>query len=126
MNKFKVRIDLPKLYRVVYAHVEWLTNTCVNGEHEQDCGTDYVRVMRVIGHDNSWKWVIIDKWYDLDIYQREWIGDCSEFGGCQLEWSEKDPHLYRVQQALKSERLLFASLHPKSIADKIDDIETMR
>lgn len=64
-------MKLPKLYRVVYLELEWLTNTCEGGEHVQRSGYEYPRARLVI-IDGMKSWQIIDKdripygWEDYD------------------------------------------------------------
>ena len=54
-------MELPKLYRVCWVKLYWLTNTCEGGEHVQRDGYFYLKAKRALRQDNSWFWQI-DEW----------------------------------------------------------------
>ena len=54
-------MELPKLYRVCWVKLYWLTNTCEGGEHVQRDGYFHLRARRSLRADKSWFWQI-DKW----------------------------------------------------------------
>ena len=53
-------MKLPKLYRVVYLELEWLTDTCEGGEHVQRGGYNYPRA-RLVLKNGVRAWQVIDK-----------------------------------------------------------------
>ncbi|MFT5450846.1 MAG: hypothetical protein ACI9N9_000326 [Enterobacterales bacterium] len=61
-------MKLPKLYRVCWVKLYWLTDTCEGGEHVQLDGYYHLRARRVLNIDKSWFWQI-DKW---DAEQCKW------------------------------------------------------
>lgn len=44
------------MYRVVYVHIEWVTDRLSGGEHHQDWGTAYVKARRVSHPYFGWVW----------------------------------------------------------------------
>lgn len=90
-------MKLPKLYRVCWVKLYWLTDTCEGGEHVQRDGHFYLRARRSLRQDKSWFWQI-DPW---DADQCKW--ELSMVEGLDPEdmfedyiyknpfpWSEKD------------------------------------
>ena len=61
-------MELPKLYRVCWVKLYWLTDTCEGGEHVQSDGYLYLKTRRVLNCDKSWFWQI-DPW---DAEQCKW------------------------------------------------------
>ena len=49
-------MELPKLYRVCWLKLYWLTDTCEGGEHVQRDGYHYIKARRSLKPDNSWFW----------------------------------------------------------------------
>lgn len=54
-------MKLPKLYRVCWVKLYWLTDTCEDGEHVQRDGYHILKARRALRPDKSWFWQI-DKW----------------------------------------------------------------
>lgn len=61
-------MKLPKLYRVCWVELYWLTDTCEGGEHVQRDGYYHLRARRALKPNGSWFWQI-DKW---DAEQHKW------------------------------------------------------
>lgn len=61
-------MKLPKLYRVCWVELYWLTDTCEGGEHVQRDGTFQLKARRALRKDKSWFWQI-DPW---DAEQCKW------------------------------------------------------
>jgi hypothetical protein len=54
-------MELPKLYRVCWVKLYWLTDTCEGGEHVQRDGYYHLKARRALKSDKSWFWQL-DKW----------------------------------------------------------------
>lgn len=86
-------MKLPKLYRVCWVKLYWLTDTCEGGEHVQRDGYFKLRARRVLRQDKSWFWQI-DEWdrncgdvkYHLEMAEEERPED--QFEG----WEYKEPY----------------------------------
>jgi len=61
-------MKLPKLYRVCWVELYWLTDTCEGGEHVQRDGSYYLKARRALKPNGEWFWQI-DKW---DAEQYKW------------------------------------------------------
>tara|TARA_R110000787_G_scaffold167889_3_gene280871 strand:+ start:911 stop:1303 length:393 start_codon:yes stop_codon:yes gene_type:complete len=86
-------MKLPKLYRVCWVSLYWLTDTCEGGEHVQRDGTFKLKARRVLRTDKSWFWQI-DEW-DRDCgdvkYHLQFIDDLPPEE--QFEsWEYKNPY----------------------------------
>lgn len=87
-------MKLPKLYRVVYLELEWVTDECWDGDHYQDTGVVYPRA-RVVIKGGVKVWQIIDTetakialyddelsipvdtysstWHSVNLYDKAWL-----------------------------------------------------
>ena len=83
-------MDLPKLYRVVYLEIEWITDTCEGGEHVQRGGVYYTPA-RLVLDGGVKRWQTLDPnfddpyfeaddledfdWHPYDIEYKEWLDE---------------------------------------------------
>ena len=88
-------MNLPKLYRICWVKLYWLTDTCEGGEHVQRDGYFKLRARRALRVDKSWFWQI-DEWdrnCDDVKYHLEFVEDLEpedQFEG----WEYKNPYPY--------------------------------
>ena len=112
-----IRTDLPKMYRVVYAKIEWITDTLEGGEHVQRCGDYYSQVRRVIT-PNGWKWQALWK-NDVDYHWYQWL-DETPWTGYEddvFEWVVKAP-TYLDEDELMAHKIACAKPEFKSIKER--------
>ena len=92
-------MKLPKLYRVCWVKLYWLTDTCEGGEHVQRDGYFHLKARRVLSPDKSWFWQL-DKFdrENGDVkYHLKYVSDMEpedQFEGWEYKnpfpWSERD------------------------------------
>lgn len=84
-----------KLYRPIYAVVDWVHDECVNGEHEQTCGEHVIKVVKVLGDNRMpyYKVVSMDCVNFVSDYDEACTLECIE-DGCfsvrKKRWSWRD------------------------------------
>lgn len=86
-------MKLPKLYRVCWVKLYWLTDTCEGGEHVQRDGAFKLKARRALRADKSWFWQIDELDRDCgDVkYHLQFVEDLppeDQFEG----WEYKNPH----------------------------------
>jgi len=97
----------PKLYRVVYLEIEWLTDTCEGGEHVQRSGIYYVPARLVIS-EGVRLWQILDlnfndPYFECDDLEYDWYSHDLRLAKV-VEKYKHDPQLSRMYQTIKQKK----------------------
>ena len=95
-------MKLPKLYRVCWVKLYWLTDTCEGGEHVQRDGTFKLKARRALRADKSWFWQIDDWVRNCDDvkYHLQFVEDLppeDQFEG----WEYKEPYPWNERDNLE-------------------------
>lgn len=100
-------IKLPKLYRVVYLEIEWITDTCEGGEHIQRGGVYYTPVRLVINKGvKIWQTLdpnFNDQYFERDDLDYDWHSHDLELAE-YMEENRHNPMITRESRTIKQQK----------------------
>lgn len=93
--KNEILNDGIKLYRPIYAVVDWVNDALVNGEHERTCGEHVIKVVKVLGDDRMPFYKVVDfgNTYFQSKYDERATMECISDGCFEVRkkrWSWRD------------------------------------